>query len=49
MNKTDNNEKKIGNIYGFTGGSYAGNVYDSNYIAPVITTCMGGAKTTYDN
>ena len=35
-------EKKIGNIYGATGGNYAGNVYDDNYLAPSISTCGGG-------
>ena len=35
-------EKKIGNIYGFTGGNYAGNVYDKNYICPALSTMGGG-------
>lgn len=32
---------KIGNIFGFTGGSFAGNVYDSCGLCPTIN-CMGG-------
>lgn len=39
-----NREKKIGNIFGATGGNYAGNVYDKNYIAPAINTCQGGYR-----
>ena len=35
-------EKKIGNIYGFDGGNYAGNVYSKHYLAPTISTCGGG-------
>lgn len=42
--KNTNREKKIGNIWGATGGNYAGNVYDKNYIAPVINTCSGGYR-----
>lgn len=38
------NVKKMGNIYGFTGGSYAGNVYDSNGLCPAINTCGGGNR-----
>ena len=37
-------ERKIGNIYGFTGGNYAGNVYDKNYMAPTLNTMQGGGK-----
>lgn len=37
--KTD----KLFNIYGYTGGNYAGNVYGINGIAPTIT-CMGGGN-----
>lgn len=53
-----NRENKIGNIFGATGGNYAGNVYDQNYIAPTLNTCGGGYrepmiiekdKKTFDN
>lgn len=37
-------ERKIGNIFGFTGGNYAGNVYDQNYLAPTLNTMQGGCK-----
>lgn len=43
MNDT-NREKKIGNIFGATGGNFAGNVYDKNYIAPAINTAQGGGR-----
>lgn len=36
--------KKIGNIYGFTGGSYAGAVYDDKGISPSIDTMSGGNR-----
>ena len=36
--------KKLGNIYGFDGGSYAGNVYSSEYISPTINTMVGGNR-----
>lgn len=35
---------RLFNIYGFTGGSFAGNVYDTNGIAPSINTCEGGNR-----
>ena len=35
-------ERKLGNIYGFGGGNYAGNVYDKAGISPTIRTCQGG-------
>lgn len=35
---------KIFNIYGFTGGSFAGNVYDVDGISPTINTCGGGNR-----
>lgn len=35
-------EIRIGNIYGFTGGNYAGNVYDKNGICPCLRTMRGG-------
>lgn len=39
-----NREKKIGNIYGFTGGNYAGNVYDENYLCPAFSCMSGGNR-----
>lgn len=36
------NEIRIGNIYGFTGGNFAGNVYDANGICPCLRTFGGG-------
>ncbi len=36
--------KKLGNIYGFTGGSYAGAVYDAKGIGPSIDTMSGGNR-----
>lgn len=35
---------RLFNIYGFTGGSYAGNVYDLRGISPSINTCGGGNR-----
>lgn len=37
-------ERKIGNIFGFTGGNYAGNVYDKNYLSPTLNTMQGGVS-----
>ena len=37
-------EIRIGNIYGATGGNFAGNVYDQNGIAPTINTCGGEGR-----
>lgn len=37
-------EQKIGNIFGFTGGNYAGNVYDKDHLSPTINTMQGGCK-----
>lgn len=42
-------EQKIGNIFGFTGGNYAGNVYDKDYLSPTLNTMQGGVQTTNDN
>lgn len=36
--------RKLGNIYGFDGGNYAGNVYDKNDIAPTLTNMQGGNR-----
>lgn len=37
------NIKRLGNIYGCTGGNFSGNVYGINGIAPTIN-CMGGGN-----
>lgn len=36
--------KKIGNLYGFTGGCYAGNVYDDTGLAPNFNGMEGGNR-----
>lgn len=36
--------KKIGNIYGFEGGSFAGAVYDETGLCPTIRTMEGGNR-----
>jgi len=36
--------ERIGNIYGFTGGSFAGMVYWRNGLAPSINTSGGGNR-----
>ena len=33
----------LGNIYG-CGSSYAGNIYDTDYLAPTIMTAQGGNR-----
>ena len=35
---------KLGNIYGFTGGNFSGNVYSAKGIAPTLNTMQGGNK-----
>lgn len=35
---------RIGNIYGFTGGSFAGMVYDPRGLCPTINTMGGGQR-----
>lgn len=35
---------KLGNIYGFTGGNFAGNVYSAKGLAPALNTMQGGNK-----
>lgn len=42
LEERDNKVRKIGNIYGFDGGNYAGDVYDQNGLAPTISTFQGG-------
>ena len=37
-------EKRLGNLYGCTGGNYAGNVYDTSFLAPAIMTAQGGGR-----
>lgn len=39
-----NSEKRLGNLYGCTGGNYAGNVYAVNALAPSIMTAQGGGR-----
>lgn len=36
--------ERLGNIYGFTGGSYAGNVYGKNGICPALNCQSGGNR-----
>ena len=35
---------KLGNIYGFTGGNFAGNVYSVKGIAPALNTMQGSNR-----
>ena len=35
---------KLGNIYGFTGGNFSGNVYSAKGIAPALNSMQGGNK-----
>ncbi len=35
-------ERKLGNIYSFDGGNYAGNVYDKEFVSPTLMTMQGG-------
>lgn len=37
--------ERLGNLYGKTGGNFAGNVYDKEKLAPTINTCSGGAES----
>lgn len=41
---TTNQLIRLGNIYGFTGGSYAGNVYSHRGLCPAINTAGGGNR-----
>lgn len=36
--------KHLGNLYGYTGGSFAGNVYDTSSLSPTLGTMQGGNK-----
>ncbi|MBO7357529.1 MAG: DNA cytosine methyltransferase [Lachnospiraceae bacterium] len=43
--KSEKNEvRKLGNIYGFTGGNFAGSVWDKEGISPTISTMQGGGQ-----
>lgn len=35
---------RLGNIYGFDGGNYAGNVYSKNFLAPTLLNMTGGNR-----
>lgn len=35
---------KIGNLFGATGGSFAGNIYDPAGLCPTINTAGGGMR-----
>ena len=35
---------RLGNMYGFTGGSFAGNVYSPRGLCPSINTAGGGNR-----
>ena len=37
-------EVRLGNIFGFTGGNYAGNVYDKDHLSHTLNTMQGGCK-----
>jgi hypothetical protein len=36
--------ERIGNLYGFTGGSFAGMVYGTGGLAPTVNTSGGGNR-----
>jgi len=36
--------ERIGNLYGFTGGSFAGMIYHPDGLAPAINTSGGGQR-----
>lgn len=36
--------KRLGSIFGHTGGSFAGLVYDPDGIAPTVNTAQGGLR-----
>jgi hypothetical protein len=44
----ESRERKIGNIFGATGGNHAGMVFDQDYLSPALSTMQGGAKTAND-
>ena len=39
-----NQEKRIGNIFGATGGNHAGMIFDQDYLAPALSTMQGGLR-----
>lgn len=39
-----NKERKLGNMFGGTGGNFAGTVFDKRYIAPALRTMQGGLQ-----
>ena len=41
---TEKKVEKLGNLYGFTGGSYAGNVYNRKGLCPTLNTVSGGNR-----
>lgn len=43
MKKTDGS-KRLFNIYGYTGGNFGGNVYDTDYLSPTIINFSGGGN-----
>ena len=36
---------RIGNLYGFTGGSFAGMIYSPDGLCPTINTAGGGRES----
>ena len=36
--------ERVGNLFGFTGGSFAGMVYSGFGLAPTINICGGGMR-----
>lgn len=38
----------LGNLFGGTGGSFAGTVFGVDGLAPTLNTCGGGVKTAGD-
>jgi DNA (cytosine-5)-methyltransferase 1 len=43
MKKTEGS-KRLFNIYGYTGGNFGGNVYDTDYLSPTIINFSGGGN-----
>lgn len=37
-------EKRLGNMYGYTGGNYAYNVYDDDGLSPTLNDMQGGGR-----
>lgn len=35
-------ERKLGNLYGYNGGNFAGNIYDKRGLCPALLTMQGG-------